>query len=285
MHPESFSDAHSSESGAQDAGFTASIRHLKVFERVAHLQSVRRASEECHLSQPAVTQAVAKLEKQLGETLLDRRASGSYLNKYGVIFHRRIQRFFAQIETALVELGVPNGEAQVSRVASRINWSQIRGLVSIVENGSFAHAAAALRVSQTSLHRGARELERTLRTALYVQTASGIMATPAAAQFARKLKLALREVQWAVDEVDAAKGNFGGEIVIGAMLLAGSVVLASVLNEFASEYPNANIRVLNGNAEDMLRYLRAVAGPKRGLRPAPYQPSDCCSRTAIASRS
>jgi LysR family transcriptional regulator of gallate degradation len=111
------------------------------------------------------------------------------------------------------------------------------------------------------------------------------MATPAAAQFARKLKLALREVQWAVDEVDAAKGNFGGEIVIGAMLLAGSVVLASVLNEFASEYPNANIRVLNGNAEDMLRYLRAVAGPKRGLRPAPYQPSDCCSRTAIASRS
>ena len=257
MHPESFADAHSSESGAQGAGFTASIRHLKVFERVAHLQSVRRASEECHLSQPAVTQAVAKLEKQLGETLLDRRASGSYLNKYGVIFHRRIQRFFAQIEAALVELGVPNGEAQVSRVASRINWSQIRGLVSIVENGSFAHAAAALHVSQTSLHRGARELERTLRTALYVQTASGIMATPAAAQCARKLKLALREVQWAVDEVDAAKGNFGGEIVIGAMLLAGSVVLASVLNEFASEYPNANIRVLNGNAEDMLRYLRS----------------------------
>jgi hypothetical protein len=60
-------------------GFTASIRHLKVFERVAHLQSVRRASEECHLSQPAVTQAVAKLEKQLGETLLDRPRPESWL--------------------------------------------------------------------------------------------------------------------------------------------------------------------------------------------------------------
>lgn len=257
MHPENCSNTHLAESGLPRPEFTASIRHLKVFERVAHLQSVRRASEDCHLSQPAVTQAIAKLEKQLGETLLDRRASGSYLNKSGEIFYRRVQRFFVQIEEALVELGVPNGSAQAARIASRITWSQIRSLVSIVENGSFAHAAGALGVSQTSLHRAARELERTLRTALYVQTASGIMAAPAAVQFARKLKLALREVQWGVDELDAAKGNFGGEIVIGAMLLAGSVILASVLNEFAAVYPNANVRVLNGNAEDMLRYLRS----------------------------
>jgi len=40
------------------------------------------------------------------------------------------------------------------------------------------------------------------------------------------------------------------------MLLAGSVVLASVINEFVSKYPKANVRILNGNASDMLRYLR-----------------------------
>jgi LysR family transcriptional regulator, regulator for genes of the gallate degradation pathway len=34
------------------------------------------------------------------------------------------------------------------------------------------------------------------------------------------------------------------------------VLLASVLNDFVAEYPNANVRVLNGNAEDMLRCLR-----------------------------
>lgn len=233
----------------------ASIRHLRVFHSVAHLNGVRRASEECHLSQPAVTQAIAKLEKQLGVVLLDRRASGSYLNEFGIIFQRRIQRFFAQMEAGLIELGVPTG-AQIPRIASRITRSQIRSLIAIVENGSFAQAARALSVSQTSLQRAARDLERTLRTPLYVQTASGIMAAPAAAEFARKVKLALREIQWGVDEIDAAKGNFGGEIVIGAMLMAGSVVLASALNEFATVYPNANVRVLNGNAEDMLRCLR-----------------------------
>jgi len=247
-------NTNDSELGHQE--FNASIRHLKVFDTVAQLNGVRRASEECHLSQPAVTQAVAKLEKHMGVLLLDRRASGSYLNQFGVIFQRRIRRLFVQIEEALVQLGVPNGQARVNRIASRVTRSQIRSLISIVENGSFSQAARALDVSQTSLQRAARDLERTLRVPLYVQTASGIMATPAAVEFARKVKLALREIQWGVDEVEAARGNFGGEIVIGALLMAGSVVLAAVLNEFAAVYPNANIRVLSGNAEDMLRYLR-----------------------------
>jgi len=261
-----------SGSSGERPEFSASIRHLKVFESVAHLNGVRRASEECHLSQPAVTQAIAKLEKQMGVTLLDRRASGSYLNEFGVIFHRRVQRLFAQIEHALLELGVPNGHAPVPRIASCITRSQVRSLIAIVENGSFAQAARALGVSQTSLQRAARDLERTLRTPLYLQTAAGIMASPAAAAFARQIKLALREIDWGLEEIEAARGHFGGEIVVGAMLLAGNVLLASVLNEFVNTYPNASVRVMNGNAEDMLRYLRAgdvdfVVGLLREPRP------------------
>jgi LysR family transcriptional regulator of gallate degradation len=244
------------DSDADKPAFSASIRHLKVFESVAQLHGVRKASEECHLSQPAVTQAIAKLEKQLGVTLLERRASGSYLNHFGVLFQRRVRRMFDQMEKALLELGIPSGNANVTRIASRITRSQVRSLISVVENGSFVNAARALSVSQASLQRAARDLERTLRAPLYLQTASGIVATPAAAEFARKLKLGLREIEWGVEEIEAARGNIGGEIVIGAMLLAGSVLLASVLNEFVAAYPNANIRVLNGNAEDMLRYLR-----------------------------
>jgi LysR family transcriptional regulator of gallate degradation len=236
--------------------FTTSIRHLKVFDSVGRLHGVRRASDDCHLSQPAVTQAIAKLEEQIGVTLLERRASGSYLNEFGIIFHKRTQRLFAQFEKALEELGVPSRTIPVPRIAGRISKSQIRSLISIVENGTFAKAARALNVSQTSLQRAARDLERSLRTPLYAQTASGIVATPAAAEFARKVKLALREIQYGIDEVEAARGNIGGEIVIGAMLLAGSVMLASVISKFVSAYPNANVRILNGNADDMLRYLR-----------------------------
>lgn len=241
----------------QKKELSVSIRHFKLFETVARLSSVRKASDECHLSQPAVTQAIANLEERLGVPLLERRASGSYLNEYGTIFHRRVDRLFNQIEQALIELGVANGGTPVSLISCRMTRSQIRSLIAIAENGSFALAARALKVSQTSLHRAARDLERMLRMPIYVHTAAGIMATPAGTEFARKVKLAMREVDRGVDEIEAAKGNFGGEIVVGAMLLAGSVVLAQVLNEFVTLYPNANVRVLNGNAEDMIRYLQA----------------------------
>jgi LysR family transcriptional regulator, regulator for genes of the gallate degradation pathway len=234
---------------------STSIRHLKVFDSVGQLHGVRRASEECHLSQPAVTQAMAKLEQQMGVTLLERRPSGSYLNEFGRIFHRRTQRLFAQFEHALLELGVPSRPIPVARIAGRISRTHIRSLISIVENGSFVQAARVLGVSQTSLQRAARDLEKNLRTSLYVQTASGIVANPAAAEFARKVKLALREIEWGIDEVEAARGHIGGEIVIGAMLLTGSVMLASVINQFVTMYSNANVRILNGNASDMLRYL------------------------------
>jgi DNA-binding transcriptional LysR family regulator len=244
------------DSQSRERDFFPSIRHLKVFESVARLQGVRRASEESHLSQPAVTQVIAKLEEQIGVALLERRASGSYLNEFGIIFHRRTQRFFAQLERALMELGVPNAPVPLPRLLGRITKSQIRSLIAIAEHRFLAQAARALGVSQTSLQRAARDLERTLRTPLFTQTASGIAATPAASDFAHKLNLALREIDWGVEEVEAARGNIGGEIVIGAMLLAGSSVLASVIGEFMSVYPNANIRILNGNAEEMLRYLR-----------------------------
>src|SRR5579859_3872124 len=110
-------------SASERGAVAISLRHLRMFESVARLSSVRRASEECHLSQPAVTQALAKLEEQIGTSLLERGASGSYLNELGAIFQRRTERLFTQIERALLELGVPACHAPT--MASRITRSQI----------------------------------------------------------------------------------------------------------------------------------------------------------------
>lgn len=236
--------------------FCPSMRHFRVFERVAQLQGVRRASEECHVSQPAATQALANFEENLGVALLERSATGTYLNQFGMIFYRRVHRMLAQIEQALGELGVPSGPVPLPRLVGRISRSQIRSLIAIAESGTFAKAARELGISQSALQRGARDLERTVRKPLYEQTASGIVATPSAAEFARKLKLALREVELGIDEIEAAQGNVGGAIVVGALLLGGSTLLASVIHEFVSEYPSADIRILNGNTNDVLRYLR-----------------------------
>jgi DNA-binding transcriptional LysR family regulator len=82
------------------------------------------------------------------------------------------------------------------------------------------------------------------------------MAAPNAVEFARKMKLAQREIALGIEEIGSAQGNSGGELVIGALLLSGSVVLASVISEITCNFPTADVRILNGNADDVLRYLR-----------------------------
>ena len=162
---------------------------------------------------------------------------------------------FSQIEHALTELSVPGDQLSIEQLASRITRSQVRILAGIVEHGTFARAARALRISHTPFQRAARDLERILRVPLFVQTAVGLVATPAAVTFSRALKIAFRELDSAKDDLDATRGVPGGEIVIGAMLMAGSVVLASVLDEFMAAHPTASVRVLSGTAEDMLKFL------------------------------
>jgi LysR family transcriptional regulator of gallate degradation len=237
----------------EDRAASLSFRQLKLFESVGRLNSVRRASEECNLSQPAVTQALAKLELQVGAILLERRASGSYLNELGEIFHRRTTRLFEQFEEALVALGAPGVAATV---AKRISRSQARSLIAIVESGSFPHAAQALGLSQASLQRAARDLESNLKKSIYYRTAAGVMVTPAGVEFGRRIKLATQEIEWGIQEIEAARGSVASQIAIGAMPFGGSVLLASVLDEFVHANPKVDVKIVNEGASEMLKRLR-----------------------------
>jgi LysR family transcriptional regulator, regulator for genes of the gallate degradation pathway len=236
---------------------TISFRQLKLFESVGRLMSVRRGSEECNLSQPAVTQALARLEQQVGTTLLERGASGSYLTEAGKIFHLRVGRMFDQLEDALFELNVPGGQLGAQSIANRISRAQVRSLVGIIECGSFALAAATLGITQASLQRAARDLESNLRKSIYYRSAAGVMVTTVGIEFGRKVNLATREIDWGINEIEVARGNSESKIVIGALPFGGTVLLASVLGKFVSAHPNANVSIVNEGAVEMIRRLRA----------------------------
>lgn len=62
---------------------------LKVFRAVCECLSFRRASEELHLSQPAVTQQIKALEDELGTRLLDRTGGRVVLTPAGRILKKR----------------------------------------------------------------------------------------------------------------------------------------------------------------------------------------------------
>jgi DNA-binding transcriptional LysR family regulator len=59
------------------------IEQLEYLEAVTQHGSLRRASEQLHVSQPALSEAISKLERELGVTLLDRRRSGARISRRG----------------------------------------------------------------------------------------------------------------------------------------------------------------------------------------------------------
>ena len=58
---------------------------LKVFHTVALRKNFTRAARELHISQPAVSQNIAELEQQVGDTLVERRQGGIALTPKGEI--------------------------------------------------------------------------------------------------------------------------------------------------------------------------------------------------------
>ena len=52
------------------------LRHLRAAVAIVASGSVSAAARAVHVSQPAVTQGIAKLEAQIGQQLFERRADG-----------------------------------------------------------------------------------------------------------------------------------------------------------------------------------------------------------------
>jgi DNA-binding transcriptional LysR family regulator len=59
------------------------VEQLEYIRAVTRLGSLRRAAEELHLSQPALSETVRNLERELGVELLERRQSGAKISPAG----------------------------------------------------------------------------------------------------------------------------------------------------------------------------------------------------------
>lgn len=235
--------------------FVPSLRQLRTFAAVAQSQSISRASADLHLSQSAVTQAIAKLETDMGVSLFVRRNKGTYLTDFGTILQERTQRFFDSLGAALSDMG---GRAANATVASRrMTRAQMLALIAINETGSFMQGARHVGISQTSLHRSARALEAQLQTAIFQNTAHGVTTNAQGTRLARRLLLAARELEWAQEEIEAKRGTVRGRILVGTLMRTGSYILTLALDKFASSHPNALISITNGSYDVLLNKLRS----------------------------
>jgi DNA-binding transcriptional LysR family regulator len=83
------------------------LNALKIFLAVAHERSFSRAAAKVHRTQPAVSQAVRRLEVDLGEALFDRTSKSGTLTDAGKVlqnYGERLVRLAEEAESAMREL-------------------------------------------------------------------------------------------------------------------------------------------------------------------------------------
>ena len=100
----------------------ATLRQLKVFEAVARHRSFSRAAEELHLTQPAVSTQVAKLEEHAGLPLFEQLGKKIHLTPAGVQMltsSREIIQKFQEAEEVMAQFkGVSGGRLNVSVISA-----------------------------------------------------------------------------------------------------------------------------------------------------------------------
>ncbi len=230
------------------------LRHLSVFSSVAQLGSVSAAARAAHLSQPAVTQAVASLERVFERPLFARTAQGMELTEAGRLCAERIARVLQRIAEAVT---AATGQSSSSRASLHgITSRQLQALAAVVEAGGFGPAARARNTTRATLHRAARELERRIGAPLFETTSHGLSSTREAVSLCRQLQLAVAELAQARAEVAALGGTDRGETVIGAMPLGRSFIVPEAILQFTARRPGHQISILDGPYEGLLDALR-----------------------------
>jgi LysR family transcriptional regulator, regulator for genes of the gallate degradation pathway len=236
------------------------LRHLRIFQAVARLGSISGASREARVSQPAVTQGIAKLEALLDVALFERRQSGCYLTEYGRAYLARTDRMLSEMEGGLVSplVGPPFADDKSLRsILAKITATQVRALRAVAEHRSIETAALKLGISASSLTRAARDLEAVLRRTLFHPGLQGLTPTKPAIELARRFSLAGRELTFATEEIATLKGMSTSRVVIGTLPLFPVDLIARSVDELLRIYPGTRVLVLEGAYLALLDDLRA----------------------------
>lgn len=235
------------------------LRHLRAFKEVAEHQSVSAAAARIHLSQPAVTQAIGGLERSLDLHLFDRHPEGMFVTPAGQGFLNRINRLFAHMETgARLALNAPQRKSRATEVSflAKISASQLRALIAIWQTGNFSLAARSIGISQPSVHRAARDLEKLAGVAFFATTRRGIELTQAGEDFARGVKLAAAELQQGYDEIKLSRGLDSTRITVGSMPLSRTAILPQAIHDLMADNSGVQVHTVEGPYQELLKSLR-----------------------------
>lgn len=233
--------------------FAYNLRHLRALPAIAERGSMSAAANAIGLSQPALAQGLAKLEDQFGVRLFERAPDGMKPTAEGRLILDRVRPALARLAAAMRSL--PRSSRRgFERAENLLTSTQIRGLLSLADGGSFLGAARATGTSQPALHRAVRELEAICGLPLAERRGQRVALTDHGVKLARAFRLADADLAAARQDLDADEGE--GTIRIGAMPLCRALLLPAAVSGMIRRSPNFHFDIAEGSYGELVEPLR-----------------------------
>ena len=218
--------------------WSLNIRHLRAVAKITELGTVNAAALAVNLSQPAITQALSRLEGQLGVPLFERRHDGMIPTEAGSILAARVAAAWAHVSSP------------------HVTMSRMRALIAIADTGSYAGAGKETGLAIPSVHRAVSDLSLAMRRPLVVRKGKAVVMTEAGLRLARDFRLCRLELETGLSEIQALMGLETRRIAIGAMPLSRARVLPAAVARFHARRPQVRLTILEGARTELVEPLR-----------------------------
>ena len=120
----------------------------------------------------------------------------------------------------------------------------LRTFVAVYQERSFTAAAERINATQSGLSMQIKELEKTLRCALFDRSPAGVVPTPAGERFYLRAASILNDLSESEEELRGLEGELTGTVTVGLMPAFSRAALPRALNVFTQRYPHVRLDIV-----------------------------------------
>ena len=140
-------------------------------------------------------------------------------------------------------------------ITRKFRLRHVELIAELYECRSISKAARRLSLTQPTLTKALRDVERTLGLALFERTNRGLEPTAYGEIFARHAKIVLAQLRHAAEELESLRVGYSGKVTVGTLLAASASILPDAIALLKKERPEVAISVVVGTYDILVPSL------------------------------
>jgi DNA-binding transcriptional LysR family regulator len=138
---------------------------------------------------------------------------------------------------------------------NRLNPGLLYTFLVVADAGTISEAARRLHLSQPAITAQIRRLESDLNVPLFIRSVHGVALTPPAVRLRQRLQRVFGELEQTLRELDPTQ-ELSGVLHFAASTTSAAYFVPSIFIRFRHYHPDVGLRLVVGNAKEVLEHVR-----------------------------